>query len=223
MNRRRLAREEPHAGGAPQKMNRLYAVESSPGLSGAVADHRLALRADRIEGLAAVTGRHGLNVGGGRIDTVDDVPAAWLTRAGVGPDCPQGREPGDRRGRPTGRRPRAGPCHQPFAWNVGKTVEYMTRRSRSRSTNTRRCANWSTSMRKEEVELLVVLGGNPVYNAPGELEFGKHYEQVKLRVHLSDVRRRNFFVSHWHIPAAHYLESWGDACAFDGTATSSSR
>ena len=79
--------------------------------------------------------------------------------------------------------------------------------------------NWSPRCAIGEVELLVVLGGNPVYNTPGELEFGKHYEQVKLRVHLSEYVDETSFVSHWHIPAAHYLESWGDACAFDGTAT----
>ena len=67
--------------------------------------------------------------------------------------------------------------------------------------------------------LLIVLGGNPVYNAPGELEFAKHYDKVKLRVHLSDYVDETSFLSHWHIPVAHDLESWGDARAFDGTAS----
>ena len=103
--------------------------------------------------------------------------------------------------------------------NVGKTVEYVAPVEAEPVDQLASLSELVASMRNGEVELLIVLGGNPVYNTPGELEFGKHYEQVKLRVHLSEYFDETSFVSHWHIPAAHYLESWGDARAFDGTAT----
>ena len=65
-----------------------------------------------------------------------------------------------------------------------------------------------------------MLGGNPVYNAPGELEFA---EGLRASRHCASICRLYFdetsFLSHWHVPAAHELESWGDARAFDGTAT----
>ena len=103
--------------------------------------------------------------------------------------------------------------------NVGTTVEYIPPVEAEPINQLASLSDLVESMRAGKVELLIVLGGNPVYNAPGELDFGKHYERVKLRVHLSEYFDETSFVSHWHIPAAHYLESWGDARAFDGTAT----
>jgi molybdopterin-containing oxidoreductase family iron-sulfur binding subunit len=218
MSRRRLGREEPHAGGAPQKMNRLYSVESSPGLSGTVADHRLALRADKIEGLARSLEAR-LNVDGGRIDAVDDVPAAWLTALVSDLTAHKGASlviAGD--GQPAVVHALVHTINRSLG-NVGKTVEYVAPIEAAPVNQYASLRELVASMRNQEVELLVVLGGNPVYNTPGDLEFGKHYEQVKLRVHLSEYVDETSVVSHWHIPAAHYLESWGDACAFDGTAT----
>ena len=74
-------------------------------------------------------------------------------------------------------------------------------------------------MQQGEVKVLVVLGGNPVYNTPAELEFAKAYDNVEFRVHLSEEYDETSFASHWHIPAAHDLESWSDARAYLGTVT----
>jgi anaerobic selenocysteine-containing dehydrogenase len=60
-------------------------------------------------------------------------------------------------------------------------------------------------MRHGDVQVLVVLGGNPVYTAPMELDFPKACEQVGLRVHLSPYFDETSFLSHWHVPAAHDL------------------
>jgi MoCo/4Fe-4S cofactor protein with predicted Tat translocation signal len=67
------------------------------------------------------------------------------------------------------------------------------------------------------VETLVMLGGNPVYTAPVDLEFGEAMMKAKNRVHLSDADDATSRKCTWHIPRAHYLESWGDAMAWDGT------
>jgi molybdopterin-containing oxidoreductase family iron-sulfur binding subunit len=70
-----------------------------------------------------------------------------------------------------------------------------------------------------QVKTLIVLGGNPLYNAPADLNFAARFEKVPLRVHLGLYNDETAEHCHWHIPEAHYLESWSDARAFDGTAS----
>jgi Fe-S-cluster-containing dehydrogenase component/anaerobic selenocysteine-containing dehydrogenase len=67
------------------------------------------------------------------------------------------------------------------------------------------------------VDLLVVLEGNPIYDTPADLGFRAAFEKAKLRVTLSLFDNETTALSHWHVPAAHFLESWSDARAFDGT------
>src|SRR5439155_13879060 len=74
-------------------------------------------------------------------------------------------------------------------------------------------------MRAGRVELLLVLGSNPAYAAPADLDFASAMDKVKLRVHLGLYDDETAALCHWHIPEAHYLESWGDARAYDGTAS----
>jgi molybdopterin-containing oxidoreductase family iron-sulfur binding subunit len=74
-------------------------------------------------------------------------------------------------------------------------------------------------MASEDVETLVILGGNPVFDAPADLEFGKHLENVELRAHLSAQLNETSKLCQWHVPESHYLEAWGDIRAFDGTAS----
>src|SRR5205085_1213046 len=71
------------------------------------------------------------------------------------------------------------------------------------------------------VDLLVILGGNPVYNTPVDLKltFERLNKVNKLRVHLSQYKDETSELCHWHVPAAHYLESWGDTRSYDGTVT----
>jgi Fe-S-cluster-containing dehydrogenase component len=66
------------------------------------------------------------------------------------------------------------------------------------------------------VDLLVILGGNPLYQAPAELHFSEHLSKVKLRVHLGLCEDETADLCHWHIPETHYLETWTDARAFEG-------
>jgi MoCo/4Fe-4S cofactor protein with predicted Tat translocation signal len=71
------------------------------------------------------------------------------------------------------------------------------------------------------VELLVIIGGNPVHNTPVDLKLSPdRMQKVKNRVvHLSEYKDETSEWSHWHVPAAHYLESWGDTRSYDGTVT----
>src|SRR5690606_16167388 len=67
------------------------------------------------------------------------------------------------------------------------------------------------------VELLVILGGNPVYTAPADLQFVEKIKKVPLRVCQSLYYDETAFECHWHLPESHYLEQWGDIRAYDGT------
>ena len=65
--------------------------------------------------------------------------------------------------------------------------------------------------------LLMIVGGNPVYDAPADLKFVEALSKVPLRVHTGLYNDETAEECHWHIPEAHFLESWGDARAYDGT------
>src|SRR5208337_1153710 len=68
-----------------------------------------------------------------------------------------------------------------------------------------------------QVDVFVILGGNPAFTAPADLQFREKLLQVGLRIHLGQHEDETAELCHWHIPEAHYLESWGDVRAFDGT------
>ena len=72
-------------------------------------------------------------------------------------------------------------------------------------------------MNSGKVDLLVILGGNPVYTAPADLKFGEALKKVATRVHLGLYDDETSALCHWHIPETHYLEQWSDVRAFDGT------
>jgi len=82
-------------------------------------------------------------------------------------------------------------------------------------------------MNAERVDLLVILGGNPVYNAPTvkdertgkDLTFLEAMKKVGVRVHLGLYVDETAEHCQWHVAEAHYLESWSDALAYDGTAS----
>src|SRR5438105_3059260 len=70
-----------------------------------------------------------------------------------------------------------------------------------------------------KVELLIMLGGNPAFDAPADFDFAQRLTRVKTRVHFGSHVNETAVLCEWHIPAAHELESWSDARAFDGTAS----
>ena len=72
-------------------------------------------------------------------------------------------------------------------------------------------------MNAGSVSVLLVLGGNPVFTAPADLNFKAALEKVATRFHLGLYYDETAEQCHWHAPEAHYLESWGDVRAFDGT------
>lgn len=202
------------------KMTRLYMAESAPSITGAMADHRLSLRASEIEAFArAVAQEMGLaNIKSGNWNGGAKT-AKWI--AALVRDLQKH----------SGVSLVVAGEHQPPAvhalahamnyslGNVGQTVVY-TKPVQSRPVNQlNSLRELVQEMEAGKVELLVILGGNPVYNAPVDLGFGAALEKVNLRVHCSSYEDETAALCHWHIPESHSLEAWSDARAYDGTVT----
>jgi Fe-S-cluster-containing dehydrogenase component len=101
--------------------------------------------------------------------------------------------------------------------NNGKTVMYTDPVEASSVDQTASLGALVADMRDGAVDTLLLLGVNPVYDAPADLEFLSALQKVKFRAHLGLYDDETGAWCHWHIPEAHYLESWGDARAWDGT------
>ncbi len=71
---------------------------------------------------------------------------------------------------------------------------------------------------RREVDILVILSANPAYAAPPELQMTTRLALVRNRVCLSAHDDETSSLCQWQVPEAHYLESWSDARAADGTA-----
>jgi MoCo/4Fe-4S cofactor protein with predicted Tat translocation signal len=206
--------EKRRVSGPASTMNRLYAVESTPSVTGAQADHRLPLRAGDVEGfaraLAAKLGVKGVPAPSG--------PAhAWID--------PLARDLQAHRGSSLILAGNAQPpavhalAHAMNAAleNSGKTVVYTDSIEVNPTDQMKSLTELVADMRSGQVETLVVLGANPVYSAPADLQFKENFLKVNLRVHLGLYEDETAEQCHWHVPEAHFLESWGDARAFDGT------
>lgn len=206
-----------------QQMNRLYAIESVPTSTGTMADHRLAARASEVEVLARlIASLAGANVAGALGGVLPEQSVKWAT--GVARDLQQRRGAcaviaGDEQ--PAAVHALAHAMNAALG-NVGSAVFYSEPVEARPVDQVASLGELVADMNAGRVELLVMLGGNPVYNAPADLRFAEamgNREKVPTRVHLSLYEDETSLMSQWHVPAAHELESWSDACAFDGTAT----
>jgi len=208
---RRRARE------GQTNINRLYAVESTPGLTGAAADHRLALRAGEIEGYArAMASALGVNTGGAP-PASPAIPDRWIST--VAADLQQHRGTslvvaGDHQ--PAAIHALAHAMNQALG-NVGQTVIYTAPVEASPIDQTTSLQELVDDMQNGRVEALFILSGNPAYTAPADLEFGKHLAGVPFRARLGLFEDETSALCQWHIPETHFLEMWSDARAYDGT------
>ena len=98
--------------------------------------------------------------------------------------------------------------------NVGKTVAYVAEAAPSRMASISALAK---RLSAGEIETLVVIGGNPVLDAPADLDFAAAMKKAPETVHLSFDVNETSQACRWHLPRTHFLESWGDTTAFYGT------
>jgi molybdopterin-containing oxidoreductase family iron-sulfur binding subunit len=204
----------------PAKFSRLYVVEPTPSLTGARADHRRPMRPAEILELArALAGAVGTasapsqtRIAGEATDPFTQAVVRDLA-AHAGASIVVAGE-----AQPPEVHALAHLANQ-ILGNSGRTVFYTEPVSAGSLSGTPALAELVSDMKAGAVSLLVILGGNPVYAAPADLELKTAMENVPLRVRLGLYDDETSERCHWHVPAAHPLESWSDARAFDGTAT----
>jgi molybdopterin-containing oxidoreductase family iron-sulfur binding subunit len=206
------ARRNPDA-----NMNRLYVVESTPSSTGMKADHRIPVRASDIEGfaraLAAITGTDN-GIAGGKNEIGRSLLAIWQDlQAHKGSSVVI---VGDHQ--PPAVHALAHTLNQMLG-NVRKTVFYTDPVDANPVNRNESLHSLVEDMRAGKVDLLLILGGNPAYDAPAELELASALKSnaVGLKVFLGSHRNETAELCQWHVPEAHYLESWSDARAYDGT------
>lgn len=191
--------------------NRLYVVETMPTVTGFKAEHRLALKPSDIskfaQALATGAAPQGLSVDQQKFFTVlnDDLKKSGGRCVVI---------PGEQ----------ASPAVHAaaFALNsslgaVGKTVIYTETVNPMPSEQVADFKSLVADMTAGKVQWLVVMGVNPVYAAPSDLHFADAYKNVPVTAHLGSHVDETGSVSTWHINKSHYLESWSDARAYDGT------
>ncbi len=214
-DRRRLGADK-------REMNRLYVVESAVSSTGSVADHRMPLRASEIADFARALGSR-LGIAPLRSGLQNASPvlgpsyAAWIDGAVRDLRSHRGASlviAGDHQ--PPEVHALAHAINQVLE-NVGSTVVYTEPMEFNPVDETESLRGLVRDMDAALVDLLLIVGGNPVYNAPADLAFAEKMGKVGLCIHLSLYDDETSQLCHWHIPEAHYLESWSDARAFDGT------
>jgi molybdopterin-containing oxidoreductase family iron-sulfur binding subunit len=194
-----------------KEMNRLYAIESTPTLTGTMADHRRTMRASEIQSFArAIAKAIGVVVESNQADEWISAVARDLQKHRGASLVIAGEQ------QPPFVHALAHAMNQALG-NIGRTVIYTQPVEAKPVNQTESLRELVADMKAGKVEMLLMLGGNPVFNAPVDFNFIDKLDKVKTRVHLSLYEDETSEFCHWHIPEAHSLETWSDARAYDGT------
>ena len=202
--------------GPSDTMNRLYVIEPVPSVTGSSSDHRLPLRSTDVElfarALAAKLGMGSAAPLSGEAAKLLEVVARDLQKERGASLVIAGE-------------------HQPAAvhalahamnaalGNVGATLYYAEPIEAEGPGNLECMRALCAEMERGKVDLLLILGGNPVYDAPHDFDFASKLSKVHTSIHLSPYFDETSAYCHWHVAESHYLESWSDVRAHDGTAS----
>jgi len=211
-------------------MNRLYAVETHGSTTGSLADHRLTLPPSMIEPFALALAAELIQQPEIQLPTSAQAIQEVLNNAPTDAPHPEWRaalikDLISNRGQSLVF---VGYQQPPFlhalaAWlndllgNTGRTVTYTRDELYQGVTHAEAIRALTEAMKSGQVETLLILGGNPVYDAPADLEFPALLANIPTSLHLSLYRDETSALCTWYIPRAHYLEAWGDTRAYDGT------
>ncbi len=196
-------------------MSRMYAVESTMTMTGGMADHRRAVKAGAVPFVAAAVAEAlGVPTGADVLVDADDL-APFVAAIAEDVQAAGGRAAFV-----------AGPTQPPQVHALvaalngrfgGGVVEYLATGEGPVEPVGPQLVSLVRDMAAGQVDAVLMLGTNPVYALPPELQFAEALQRVPLSIHTGLYRDETAQLSRWHVPAAHYLESWGDARAYDGT------
>ncbi len=198
-------------------ISRLYTIETKLSITGAKSDHRLGVKPSQLADIAKAVAKA---VGVASASSSYGENAAWINAVA--------KDLSDHKGRSIVL---AGDTAPPIVHaiahaingalgNVGQTVFYTDPMSpNSDRTQIEQLRELIGDIDSGRVKMLVILGGNPVYNTPADLRLNAdRMNKVPLRVHLGLYVDETAELCHWHVHDKHYLEGWSDARALDGTA-----
>ena len=200
------------------KMSRFYSIQSTPTCTSGKADERLPVRASEIEPIArtiaAAVGAGGAAPGNLNPEYQKFVAAVvkdLLAHKGAALVVPGDDQP---------------PAVHALAHAInhalgaqGNTVIYTEPVQVKPADQTAALKTLVGEMNDGKVDMLVIVGANPIYGAPVDFGFADAMRKVSLRIHHSLYNDETTELAHWHVNAAYYLEQWGDTRAFDGTAS----
>jgi MoCo/4Fe-4S cofactor protein with predicted Tat translocation signal len=193
-------------------MNRLYVVEPAPSPTGGMADHRFVVRGNEVDAwageLAAALGVGGAQAAG-RYKEVAAIARDLQAHRGACVVIAGENQPPHVHAL-------AHAMNQALG-NAGKTVTYTEPIEGNAIDQQTSMQELVGDMNAGKVSSLLILGGNPVYNTPVDLNFAEALKKVPWRGYLGLFYDETAAQCVWHVPEAHYLESWGDVRGFDGT------
>ena len=201
-----------------REINRLYCVETTISITGAKADHRLAVKPSQMPEIAKAIAK-AVGIGGATSTYTEN--AAWIAAMAKDLVEHKGRSlvvVGDNQ--PPVVHAIAHAINGTLG-NAGQTVMYAEPFSpNSEKTQLDQLRELIAEIDAGQVKMLVVLDGNPVYNTPSDLRLNvERMNKVAVRVHLGLYSDETAELCQWHVHGKHYLESWSDGRAYDGTAT----
>ena len=206
-----------HAGVPASARSRLYALEAAMSLTGSAADHRLPLRGSEMVNAVRTIAR-ALGVAA-PAPVRDVVPAAWLASA-----IADLRSSGNAAAVVAGDRQPPEVHALAYAMNqrlgaVGTTVVLVPAPAGAAADHAASLRDLAQRMSSGAVQALVIIGANPVYTAPADIDFAAALRRVPFSLHHGLYVDETAARCDWHVPAAHALESWGDVRTVDGTIT----
>jgi molybdopterin-containing oxidoreductase family iron-sulfur binding subunit len=185
------------------RMNRLHVLEPVYTITGAAADHRYALKSSEIAQVAIALAGVGSELPSGLAEMVTRLRQELETHRGRAVVIAGQRQP-------AAVHAAVARINELFG-NLGYTVFYTADPTNERGSIQELAAVAPT------IENLLILGGNPAYNAPADVNFAGLLKSIKTSIHLSLWADETSMACSWHVPQAHVLESWGDVRAWDGT------
>ena len=204
------SRREPDNG----TMNRLYMIESMPTSTGAKADHKISVRASEVAGIAMQVAQSGSAASSANAEQqkfIESVARDLQARAGSSIVIAGDHQPPAVHALAHAMNAKLG--------NVGKTVFYTDPVDANPVNQFDSLKELIADINGGKVDLLIILGGNPAYDAPADFNFAEVLKSGKapLRVHCGLYNDETAALCQWHVNATHELEAWGDARAYDGT------
>ncbi|MCE9593173.1 MAG: 4Fe-4S dicluster domain-containing protein [Planctomycetes bacterium] len=202
---------------AKSTINRLHAAESSMSLTGAMADHFVAVRPSELTALAAALAKAVGATFEGDAGALSAKAQAWAIAAAADLVAHKGEcvvVAGDAANSDVHALVHA---MNAALGNVGKTVTYTEPVAPVSIDQTAALGELAGDMARGTIDALVMLGVNPVYDAPADLAFKTALTKVSWLAHLGLYQDETAEQCLWHINEAHYLEAWGDARGSDGS------